>query len=54
MTDTNTKQAKDSICQKGRDMYYPNDPEGPEYGVIKLVSPIIKGWYRNGPFSLKP
>ena len=47
------KVLKNRIWQKGWTMYYPNGPEGPEYGVIKLEPSIIKGWCQNGPFSLK-
>jgi general stress protein 26 len=54
MTDSGTKQTKDLIRHKGWTMYYPNGPEGPEYGVIKLLPSIVKGWCQNGPFSLKP
>lgn len=47
------KALKNRIWQKGWTMYYPNGPGGPEYGVIKLVPSIAKGWCRNGPFEFK-
>ena len=48
-----TDQAlKNQIWQKGWTMYYPNGPEGPEYGVIKLKPTIVKGWCRNQPFEI--
>jgi general stress protein 26 len=46
------KKLKNRIWQKGWTMYYPNGPEGPEYGVIKLAPTIVKGWH-NGPFEIK-
>lgn len=47
------QKLKNRIWQKGWTMYYPSGPEGPEYGVFKLVPKIVKGWYRNGPFEIK-
>ena len=47
------QKLKNRIWQKGWTMYYPNGPEGPEYGVMKLAPKIVKGWCRNGPFELK-
>ncbi len=46
------QKLKERIWQKGWTMYYPNGPEGPEYGVVKLVPSIVKGWC-NGPFEIK-
>jgi pyridoxamine 5'-phosphate oxidase len=43
---------KHRIWQDGWTMYYPNGPQGPEYGVIKLAPRIAKGWCRNQPFVL--
>lgn len=47
------QKLKNRIWQKGWTMYYPNGPEGPEYGVIKLAPSIVKGWDKNGPFEIK-
>ncbi|UCD53224.1 MAG: DUF4440 domain-containing protein [Phycisphaerales bacterium] len=50
-----TDQAlKNRVWQDGWTMYYPNGPEGDEYGVVRLAPAIIKGWCRNQPFVLKP
>lgn len=32
-------------------MYYPNGPQGPEYGVIKLEPTLVRGWCRNQSFE---
>jgi general stress protein 26 len=48
------QQLKNRIWQKGWTMYYPNGPEGPEYGIVKLVPRIIKGWCQTGSFVLTP
>jgi general stress protein 26 len=45
---------KDSIWQEGWTMYYPNGPKGLEYGVIKLMPRMVKGWCRNQAFEFKP
>ncbi|MBN2182084.1 MAG: DUF4440 domain-containing protein [Sedimentisphaerales bacterium] len=47
------QEIKNRIWQKGWTMYYPNGPEGPEYGIIKLVPSKIKGRCKNGPFEIK-
>jgi general stress protein 26 len=44
---------KKRIWQKGWTMYYPNGPEGPEYGVIRLAPRVVKGWCRNQPFEIQ-
>ena len=44
---------KNRIWQEGWTMYYPNGPEGPEYGVIKLAPATVKGWCRNTTFELE-
>lgn len=44
---------KNRIWQKGWTMYYPNGPEGPEYGVIRLTPRVAKGWHKNGPFEIR-
>ncbi len=44
---------KNRVWQEGWTMYYPNGPEGPEYGVMRLAPTVAKGWFRNGPFELK-
>ena len=43
---------KNRVWQDGWTMYYPNGPEGPEYGVLRLVPTTAKGWCKNGPFEL--
>lgn len=45
---------KDTIWQDGWTIYYPNGPQGPEYGVIKLVPRLVKGWCRNQAFEFQP
>ena len=48
-----TDQAlKNRIWQEGWTMYYPNGPEGPEYGVIRLAPTLIKGWRVGQPFEI--
>jgi general stress protein 26 len=47
------QELKNRIWQKGWTMYYPNGPEGPEYGAVKLVPSIATGWGKNGPFEIK-
>ncbi|OHB78437.1 MAG: hypothetical protein A2Z25_12650 [Planctomycetes bacterium RBG_16_55_9] len=47
------QRIKNRIWQKGWTLYYPNGPEGPEYGVVKLVPKVVKGWCQNGPFEIK-
>jgi general stress protein 26 len=47
------QELKNRIWQNGWTMYYPNGPEGPEYGVIKLVPSKVKGRCKNGPFEFK-
>jgi general stress protein 26 len=44
---------KERIWRDGWTMYYPNGPQGPEYGVIKLAPRIAKGWSRNQPFEIE-
>jgi len=49
-----TDQAlKNRIWQKGWAMYYPNGPDGPEYGVLHLAPAKVKGWYQGRPFEFK-
>jgi len=45
---------KNKIWQNGWTMYYPNGPQGPEYGVIKLTPTLAKGWSCTGEFELNP
>jgi general stress protein 26 len=47
------QKLKSRIWQKGWTMYYPNGPEGPEYGVMKLVPSIVKGWNKGRPLEVK-
>ncbi len=47
------QELKNRIWQKGWTMYYPNGPEGPEYGVIKLTPSIVKGWCKGRPLEVK-
>jgi general stress protein 26 len=46
------RKLKNRIWQKGWTMYYPNGPQGPEYGIVKLVPKVAKGWCQTGPFVL--
>ena len=46
------QQLKNKIWQKSWTLYYPNGPEGPEYGIIKLTPTIAKGWSEIGKFEL--
>jgi|GEM_PF-210112 len=46
------RRIKNRIWQKGWTLYYPNGPEGPEYGILKLVPQIVKGWCQTGSFEL--
>ena len=36
---------KRRLWQEGWTMYYPSGPDGPEYGVLKLVPRTVKGWH---------
>jgi len=44
---------KNRIWQNGWTMYYPDGPEGPEYGIIRLAPRMVKGWCRNQPFEIQ-
>ena len=44
---------KNRIWQQGWTLYYPNGPEGPEYGVLRLAPTVVKGWYMGRPFEFK-
>jgi general stress protein 26 len=44
---------KKRIWQQGWTMYYPNGPEGPEYGVLRLAPAVVKGWLQGRPFEFK-
>jgi general stress protein 26/ketosteroid isomerase-like protein len=46
------QQLKNKIWQKGWTVYYPNGPQGPEYGVIKLTPTLAKGWSCTGEYEL--
>jgi general stress protein 26 len=49
-----TDQAlKNQIWQQGWTMYYPNGPEGPEYGVLRLAPTVTKGWFQGRPFEFQ-
>ena len=49
-----TDQAlKAAVWQKGWSMYYPNGPDGPEYGVLRLAPTTVKGWLQGRPFEFK-
>jgi general stress protein 26 len=48
-----TDQAlKNRVWQDGWTMYYPNGPEGPEYGVLRLAPTTVKGWRVGQPFQI--
>jgi general stress protein 26 len=44
---------KNRIWQQGWTMYYPNGPEGPEYGVLRLIPTVVKVWFQGRPFEFK-
>ena len=44
---------KERIWQDGWTMYYPNGPQGPEYGIIKLAPKIVKGRCRDRSFVIQ-
>jgi len=44
---------KNRIWQQGWTIYYPNGPEGPEYGVLRLAPTMARGWLQGRPFELK-
>lgn len=49
-----TDQAlKHRIWQDGWTVYYPNGPEGLEYGVIRLAPTVVKGWRVGQPFQIQ-
>lgn len=49
-----TDQAfKNRVWQDGWTMYYPNGPEGPEYGVLRLAPTTVKGWRCGQPFHIQ-
>jgi general stress protein 26 len=50
ITDQNLKNR---VWQKGWTMYYPNGPQGLEYGVIRLKPRVVKGWCRNQTFEIQ-
>ncbi len=45
---------KNRIWQDGWTMYYPEGPEGPGYGILRLAPAVVRGWCRNQPFELRP
>ncbi len=47
------QQLKSRIWQKGWTLYYPNGPEGPEYGIIRLIPKVARGWCQTGPFQFE-
>ena len=47
------QQLKSRIWQKGWTLYYPNGPEGPEYGIIRLTPKVARGWCQTGPFQFE-
>ena len=50
----NDQRIKNRIWQKSWTRYYPNGPQGPEYGIIKLVPRVAEGWCHTGSFELTP
>jgi general stress protein 26 len=44
---------KKRIWQQGWTMYYPNGPEGLEYGVLRLAPTVVRGWLQGRPFEFK-
>lgn len=47
------QKLKNRIWQDDWTMYYPSGPEGPEYGIIKLVPKVVRGWSKSGPLVVK-
>ncbi|MDI6451013.1 pyridoxamine 5'-phosphate oxidase family protein [Anaerobaca lacustris] len=49
-----TDQArKDRVWQEGWTMYYPDDPHGSEYDILRLAPKLVGGWCRNQPFEIR-
>ncbi|HNS23021.1 MAG TPA: pyridoxamine 5'-phosphate oxidase family protein [Sedimentisphaerales bacterium] len=46
------RQIKDRLWQKDWTMFFPSGPQGPEYGIIKLVPRMARGWCRTEPFVM--
>ncbi|MEN6577412.1 MAG: pyridoxamine 5'-phosphate oxidase family protein [Phycisphaerales bacterium] len=46
------RQLKNRLWQKEWVKFFPSGPQGPEYGIIKLVPRIAKGWCRTESFVL--
>ncbi len=46
------RQLKTRLWQKEWTLFFPSGPEGPEYGIIKLVPRVARGWRRTEPFEL--
>jgi general stress protein 26 len=48
------QKLKDSLWQPNWTMYYPNGKGGPEYGVLRLIPQIAKGWYEGKAIEFTP
>jgi general stress protein 26 len=46
------RQLKSRLWQKDWTLFFPSGPEGPEYGIIKLVPQMARGWRRTEAFEL--
>lgn len=46
------RQLKNRLWQREWVKFFPSGPQGPEYGIIKLVPRMAKGWCRTEPFVL--
>lgn len=46
------RDLKRRIWENGWTMYYPDGPDGDEYGVLSLTPQVIRGWSAGGGFEL--
>ena len=46
------RQIKARLWQKDWTLFFPSGPDGPEYGIIKLVPQVARGWRRTEAFEL--
>jgi general stress protein 26/ketosteroid isomerase-like protein len=44
-------EIRNRVWQKGWTVYYPNGPEGPEYGVLRLAPSVAKGCCQGRAFN---
>lgn len=46
-------EIKRSAWQEGWHIYYPNGPEGAEYGLLKMQPTVLRGWGMPNAFEIK-